>query len=319
MINIKFTLFLKSLLRNLCLSAMLLLVPMSTLAWNSNAHRVIAEIAWENLTMPARAQVGCLVRQFQRSWPQVKSFQQMAVWPDTLKSQGITAFNQWHFIAQPFSTESNKVSLPRINDENGVWAVQQGVTVLMDGNRDPAMQAWFLAFVAHIVGDLHQPLHTITRVSSKHPQGDLGGNLFMINYPGASNLHQLWDQSLGALPKDLYQKSQVIKIAHELQRRYPQKRFAHRAQDLDPNDWAKESFALGKSFAYQLPENSRPSKHYIKQGQEIALKQIALAGYRLANLLNHIAQDRKYSAGNCSITSSHHKNSPVELTSYGPK
>ncbi|MCP4475865.1 MAG: S1/P1 nuclease [Gammaproteobacteria bacterium] len=188
MINVKFTLFPMPLLRNLCLSIMLLLTPLLAFAWNSNAHRVIAEIAWDNLTVPARAQVGCLVQKFQHSWPRVRSFQQMATWPDTLKAQGVTAFNQWHFIAQPFSNDSGR-ALPKINDENGVWAVQQGMAVLMDGSRDPAMQAWFLAFVTHIVGDLHQPLHTITRVSRAHPQGDLGGNLFMIHYPGASNRH----------------------------------------------------------------------------------------------------------------------------------
>ena len=37
-----------------------------------------------------------------------------------------------------------------------------------------------LAWVLHLVGDAHQPLHNSARITPQDPQGDRGGNLFLL-------------------------------------------------------------------------------------------------------------------------------------------
>jgi hypothetical protein len=58
------------------------------------------------------------------------------------------------------------------------------------------------------------------------------------------------------------------------------------AANLNPHDWANESFAFSKSFVYNgVKESGVLSEEYVKKGQEISKHRIVLAGYRLANLL----------------------------------
>ena len=42
-------------------------------------------------------------------------------------------------------------------------------------------RAFALRFTIHMMGDAHQPLHTVSRCTTKHPKGDAGGNLFKLN------------------------------------------------------------------------------------------------------------------------------------------
>ena len=49
----------------------------------------------------------------------------------------------------------------------------------------------------HYVGDIHQPLHASTRVDSKYPTGDRGGNNFPVTpKDGINELHAVWDSLL---------------------------------------------------------------------------------------------------------------------------
>ena len=45
----------------------------------------------------------------------------------------------------------------------------------------------------HFVGDIHQPLHCVSRYTKKHPNGDRGGNDFKLQHGQYRNLHLLWD------------------------------------------------------------------------------------------------------------------------------
>jgi S1/P1 Nuclease len=56
----------------------------------------------------------------------------------------------------------------------------------------------------HYVGDIHQPLHATSRVDSKYPSGDRGGNDFPItSQDGAKNLHSVWDSVVFAFTSDI--------------------------------------------------------------------------------------------------------------------
>ena len=68
-----------------------------------------------------------------------------------------------------------------------------------------------------------------------------------------------------------------------------------RAGILDPSTWIEEGFRLAKSRIYTAPikiDGSPSSTHaaYRRKASETGEKQLVLAGYRLANLLNSALQ-----------------------------
>ena len=56
----------------------------------------------------------------------------------------------------------------------------------------------------HIVGDIHQPLHSAGLKNKRFPNGDKGGNLFNIRYKSINaeykNLHKFFDGIADFIP-----------------------------------------------------------------------------------------------------------------------
>jgi tRNA G37 N-methylase Trm5 len=47
----------------------------------------------------------------------------------------------------------------------------------MNIRKNTAERALFARYVVHIVGDMHQPLHSVALYNETYPKGDIGGNL----------------------------------------------------------------------------------------------------------------------------------------------
>ncbi len=61
-----------------------------------------------------------------------------------------------------------------------------------------------MRYLIHILGDIHQPLHASTLVSKRFPNGDQGGNLFLIKYnQNIDNLHKLFDSGAAVLDVEI--------------------------------------------------------------------------------------------------------------------
>ena len=61
---------------------------------------------------------------------------------------------------------------------------------------DEERKAIALAWLFHLVGDIHQPLHTAQLFTTEHPQGDRGGNEICVRATQARqpmDLHRFWD------------------------------------------------------------------------------------------------------------------------------
>ena len=43
-------------------------------------------------------------------------------------------------------------------------------------NHNSAERALFARYVVHLVGDIHQPLHSVALFNETYPNGDIGGN-----------------------------------------------------------------------------------------------------------------------------------------------
>lgn len=265
-----------------------LVSPSLVLAWNSTGHEVVAQIAYDNLTPKARENVNKLYPILGHYYPEVDTFTGIATWPDIISADGTKAFSSWHYIDQPLIM--GKVPEPsQPAAQNVVWAIGQAQSTLTNPQPNAYTDSMFLSFLVHFVGDIHQPLHAVSLYSKRFPEGDRGGTLFPIVSPVANNLHIFWDNGLGLFnPTYIPKTKNIRKLASQIEKTYPESYFGSQVQDLSPYDWAQESYAIDKKYVYRIKPNTQPSAKYIEQGQPIAEQRVALAGYRLANLLNQI-------------------------------
>ena len=156
-----------------------------------------------------------------------------------------------------------------------------------------------LRLLIHYVGDMHQPLHTVSRFTPEYPDGDMGGNLFPLQEKdGINELHALWDSTLYEWDEDFGEPlteegwNKLGEISNTL-------RWEHSKYDLDmaaylkkpESQWAEEGYALATAFVYKIQENTLPSDDYLNGCRDIVHKQLALGGYRLAKLLTQIYKD----------------------------
>ena len=265
-----------------------ILFSFSCYSWNNIAHMVVANIAYERLQPKTRLKVDKMVSDLATEYPNITQFTQIAPWPDALRAQRLNAFNHWHYIDYAFSTDGTPLK-NLVDSDNIIWVINQIEPLIKNTNANPFEHGRFLAFLVHVVGDIHQPLHTVSRISVEYPDGDRGGNLYRVRYPSGSgqlvNLHKLWDEGFNLFTGSQSQ-SNVLAISHMITEQYPEEEFGSQVNDLNPENWASEGMKLSANFVYSTPENQRPNDEYVNKAKTIVEQRVALAGYRLANLLN---------------------------------
>lgn len=262
-------------------------LPLKLFAWNETGHMLVAQIAYDKLKPTAREKVDKMLVDFQREYPEVKSFEQLACWPDMIRWQKIDTFSHWHYIDQPLLRD-NATPVNTVDTDNVIWAINKIKPILRNERANVYERARFLAMYAHIIGDIHQPLHTVSLVTPDFPKGDQGGNLYFIRYNGKRiNLHKLWDEAVGMYSQNIAPE-QVAYISNQLTARYPEAYFAERMKLVSAEDWAKEGVNMSNTYVYATPKDQIPSEAYVQSGQKVAQEQIVIAGYRLAQALNEL-------------------------------
>lgn len=185
----------------------------------------------------------------------------------------------WHFIGIPYSIDGTKpVKVPSPNVQTQIDSFRSVIA----SDAPDSLKSYDLTWLIHLVGDIHQPLHCLSRVNKALPLGDDGG--FKLNLKGKGcehDLHAFWDAAIGSgTLKD------VAKVANGLPRATTSK-----STNLLTQDWIDECVTLAKLDVYVLPidKSNGPFQltlEYREKAQFIARQQAALAGARLANLLN---------------------------------
>lgn len=288
---------------------LILCTPIVSLGWGAGGHMIVAKVAFDRLNPRAKQEVAKLLAiQITRpglspkskgllasATSKSKDFVNAAHWPDDLRPiPEFDCFKELHFVDKAFSDDGT--ALPSLPTPNIINALKDAVDTLKTSTDDNA-RAQALRFLIHFVGDIHQPLHSATRVRKATPEGDRGGNLISIKIgtPKPTNLHSFWDGGLGTFPRggpnfSPPSLSSVAAAATKVVAANP---------DTDPelnlNDptnfqtWADESLKLAQDVAYKgLNNGATPSAAYRTGGAEVASKRVAWGGYRLAALLNSI-------------------------------
>jgi len=139
-----------------------------------------------------------------------RTFIESAVWPDDLKGRqySMDIWNEWHFVDTPFVTDA---TIPTINYTESamtsVITVQQARNALKANLRKlTAERALFARYLIHMVGDIHQPLHSVALYNHTYTKGDAGGNLLKLTILNKTvqNFHSFWDAGAFRLQNDSY-------------------------------------------------------------------------------------------------------------------
>jgi hypothetical protein len=127
---------------------------------------------------------------------------------DDNKRRGGGWQSSWHFKDNGFSgdegtynfaaAEKNLVAaLPDIfhwlRGDDVVDSTYVNTLLSKTSSKEEAMSLG-LRLAIHFMGDIHQPLHLVSRYTNDLPNGDKGGNLFALkNHYGAGELHAVFD------------------------------------------------------------------------------------------------------------------------------
>jgi len=220
------------------------------MAWDSVGHRLVAQVAYDQLTPEKQKRVDQLISVLAPYYPNSDTFVKAATWADNLRFHDVSAFNPWHYIAIPYSTDGSELIPP--DPVNIVWAIENATKALKSKRANKLEKAIFLRFLIHFLADIHQPLHCADLYSKKFPEGDKGGNLFRIDNKEFHQLHAFWDASLGEYSKRrLLTGRQIKRIAAKLEKKYPIK---------EGEIFASEDYSKAKDKLYEVAER----RGYIK-------------------------------------------------------
>ena len=158
------------------ISLFLIWISISISAYDAIGHRVVADIAYKNLTSKTRTQVDKILGKHGIIYA--------ATWADEIRSDNKYAYSyQWHYqnLKDSLTTNDFKILLanPKSEGTHLFFAIDTLTTRLKKDKND----AEALKFLVHFMGDLHQPMH-LGRLQ------DLGGNKLDVKWFGKTiNLH----------------------------------------------------------------------------------------------------------------------------------
>lgn len=187
---------------------LVLLVPHQASAWLREGHTATAALAYDILEQRDPEAIAAILRLMQAHPDRARfdgqlgdvtgragerrMFELMAIWPDAVRR---TPYDRpsWHY--SPRIVSSMRRLIP-IAFGSAQWAFGQNLAIAHDAAASDADRAVALCWVMHIVGDMHQPLHTALWMSWRFPITDAGGQWAWVRVsPDAApeRLGRFWD------------------------------------------------------------------------------------------------------------------------------
>ncbi|HZH33102.1 MAG TPA: S1/P1 nuclease [Pyrinomonadaceae bacterium] len=179
-------------------------LPAPVMGWGKEGHHIVAMIAEKRLSATARQKLNTLLKNHQ----QLKICKLSAAaalgdklacvstWADRSRNNTHPQTYNWHFvdISLRHETYDERRDCEPDNQEEkgkcGLEGLERMRSILRGETTDPEIdRAQALMFIVHIVGDLHQPLHTVKE--------KVGGNSFNVLYfKIQTDLHKVWDTKI---------------------------------------------------------------------------------------------------------------------------
>lgn len=275
------------------------------LAWGEAGHRAVADLAALNI----RPQTAAAIAELLKADPQLgtpdcraRTLREAAYWPDCLRAEAWRWKHTfpWHYQDQPVcGTFDVKAHCP--DDGCVTVQIERNRRILADRSLPAAQRLEALAFVVHLVGDIHQPLH------AAELDHDAGGNAevvvnqkpepYVLNTstgsrvisatPKPPSFHWFWDKAMA---------ERALAAEPGLVHAYAPAERAALATGT-PGDWLKESWEAARTVAYPGAFGHDPcagahsreltiSEAEARAETPLAAQRLQQAGLRLARVLD---------------------------------
>ena len=245
--------------------------PAPANAWGAQGHRLVAALAWEDMSAPARAEADRLL-----ALEPGATLPGIAAWADELRGSDPDLGRRsarWHYVNIGEADCHYHAATACPDGDCVVGAIDEQARILADRSRPEAERLQALKFVVHFVGDVHQPLHA----GYGH---DKGGNTVQVNVDGqGSNLHRLWDSGLlntrGLDDQEYQARLALLPLAVPDRPALP----PASAQ------WAEQSCSIAVADGF-YPDGARIGTGYVERWLPLAEEQLRRGGIELARLLD---------------------------------
>jgi hypothetical protein len=235
------------------------------LVWGQIGHRAVGHIADGLLSKKSKKNVKRVLGHL--------TLATASTWMDEVKSDSSFDYaSTWHYCTIPDGMTYE--TAPTQEGGDIIWAIEKIVKEIKEGGLTSEQEAINLKFLAHLVGDIHQPLH----VGNGE---DRGGNDVKVEWFGSkTNLHSIWDSRM--IEGKQYSYTEFADLVN-----HPTKKQIKEWQGATVRDWAMESITY-RDEVYDVPDNAKLSYAYSYNYFNIVELRIAQAGVRLAGIVNEI-------------------------------
>ncbi|MBS1638788.1 MAG: S1/P1 nuclease [Bacteroidetes bacterium] len=260
----------KSIKKVLIISAFLY-IPYVSMAWGLLGHRVVAEIASTYLTPKAKAAIKDILGN--------ESMAMSANWADFIKSDPTYNYlSSWHYVdfKAGMSCEDVKKYLAIDTADDAYTKINFLTAELKKKNLDKDKKLMYLRLLIHIVGDIHQPMHTA------HDDDQGGNKVYVLWFGQKSNLHSVWDSKLID-----EQGLSYTEYANAINYTTPAQRQAWQKETVQ--QWICDSHELAESLYAEIkqPEQKLSYRYNFDHIAQLN-QQLLKGGVHLAGLLNSI-------------------------------
>lgn len=247
-----------------------LYLPLSGFSWGKLGHRIVGQIADSYLSKQAKREIYKILG--------TESIAMTSNWPDFIKSDPSYSYlDNWHYIN--FKPGLNETELKNYlaNDTatDAYSKINWLVVQLKNKGLEQQNKLMYLRLLIHIVGDIHQPLHT----GRPEDRGGNGIRLTWFNNP--YNLHQVWDDRLIDL-----QELSYTEYATAINHTTKEQRMQWQAEPL--SEWIWQSYQLAEKIYADVKPDDKLGYLYNFKNIGTVNQQLLKGGVHLAGLLNEI-------------------------------
>ena len=247
-----------------------LLIPLRSLAWAAEGHRICGQIAANYLTPKAKQAIKAILGN--------ESLALAGTWADDNKNNPNYHYLQvWHYIDidKAFTYPQLVAYLNHDNRTDAYTRLDFLIYKLKQNQLTSFDRRLLLHLLIHLVEDVHQPLHT------GHTYDRGGNNIKVRWFNKPANLHSVWDY-------------QLINYQHMSYRRYaasidhPDPQQVQQWQRAPISGWIYESSSLAQNIYKGVRPGQTLNARYEQQNIGMLNTQLLKAGVRLAGILNRL-------------------------------
>lgn len=204
----------------------------------------------------------------------------------------------WQIYPRPFdpygllSPEDERCILASYKNNSLVSALKESKRAFKHWKASSWERNFMIRIFINGVLDVHQPCRCANFYSPDFKEGNLAGLYHIVIYEGRTySLVELWDSLFGEALADCERdltcenREKTKEIAMRLMERYPEESFDE-IMSGEFQDWADESYQIAIDHIYQeIQDHGVITSEYVERCRPIAERQLVLASYRLAYLL----------------------------------